>query len=128
MLKFDFAKDILLEDQKVRLTPLEVWHFEQLSRIANDNDIWTFFLENGQGEEELKKYIQAAILNRREGKEYPLLIFDKKHNQCVGLTRLYEWNPNLCTIKVGHTWLGKKYQGTSINKRCKYLLFEFIFQ
>ena len=44
------------------------------------------------------------------------------------MTRLYEWSETLKTIKLGHTWYGTKFQGTGINKHCKYLLFEFIFE
>lgn len=32
------------------------------------------------------------------------------------------------TLEIGYTWYGKKYQGTGINKNCKYLLLEFAFE
>jgi len=31
-------------------------------------------------------------------------------------------------VKIGHTWIGKEFQGTGLNKACKYLLFEFLFE
>lgn len=46
----------------------------------------------------------------------------------AGTTRLYAYSEDLKTIKIGHTWYGEKFRGTGLNKHCKYLLFEFVFE
>ena len=128
MPNFDFKKEYLFENDFVRLSPLETGHINELVGIANDPDIWTYFLENGRGIANLTKYVQSAIDNRKLGKEYPFVVFDKIKKQYAGMTRLYELNPDLKTIKLGHTWCGKSFQGTGLNKHCKCLLFEFVFE
>jgi len=127
-MKFEFTKDYILENDSVRLSPLALEHIEYLQSISNDDSIWTYFLENDRGIENLPKYIQSAIDNRKLGREYPFIVFDKRTNQWAGMTRLYDWIESLRSLKLGHTWYGKKFQGTGLNKHCKYLLFEFAFE
>src|SRR5690606_19266934 len=43
-------------------------------------------------------------------------------------TRIYEINSIHKTCSIGYTWYGKKFQGTGLNKNCKYLLFKFAFE
>ncbi len=128
MVKFEYPKDYILETDSVRLSPLTLEHIEHLQPISDDDSIWTYFIENGKGITNLTRYIRSAIENRKAKREYPFIVFDKKINQWAGMTRLYEWNESLRTIKLGHTWYGKKFQGTGLNKHCKYLLFEFAFE
>lgn len=128
MVTFDFNKDYILENDTARLSPLGLDHITDLQSISNESSIWTYFLENGQGIENLTPYIHTAVENRKQGREYPFVVYDKRSNTYAGLTRLYEWNEDLRTVKLGHTWYGKEFQGTGLNKHCKYLLFEFAFE
>ena len=32
------------------------------------------------------------------------------------------------TVQLGYTWYGKKFQGTGLNKHCKFLLLSFVFE
>ncbi|MEM7102828.1 MAG: GNAT family protein [Bacteroidota bacterium] len=127
MADFDFEKDYVFEDAFLKIIPLKPNHTDEYSEIADDPEVWTYFLEKGLGRNHLEKYIAEAIEQRQKKKQYPFAIKEKSQNQFVGMTRLYEIDHNLKTIKMGHTWLGKKYWGRGINQRCKYLLFQFIF-
>jgi len=52
----------------------------------------------------------------------------KKTNSYAGSTRFYDIQlANKC-LQLGFTWYGKNYQGTGLNKNCKYLLLEFAFE
>ncbi|TYA70067.1 GNAT family N-acetyltransferase [Seonamhaeicola marinus] len=127
MLNFDFNNDYTLENDKVKLSPLKLEHVEPLISISNEDELWTFMLEKGNGWENLTKYILSAVNKRKFKKEYPFIVFDKVKNEFAGTTRLYEYSSELKTIKLGHTWYGKAFRGTGLNKHCKYLLFEFVF-
>ncbi|MGC6431927.1 MAG: GNAT family N-acetyltransferase [Jejuia sp.] len=124
----EFSKDYILEDKRVRLSPLKFEHFKDLVKITNDSDLWKYFLEKGDGEENLKKYITETVGNRKQAKEYPFVIFDKLKNRFAGTTRFYDYSADLKIIKIGHTWIGKEFQGTGLNKHCKYVLFQFAFE
>lgn len=124
----DFSKTYILEDDRVRLQPLQLSHINELVEASKDPFIWVYLLEKGDGLENLKNYISQAVSNRELGKEYPFVVYDKQNKHYVGTTRLYEYATDINTIKLGHTWYSKSARGTTINKRCKYLLFEFAFE
>lgn len=128
MLNFEYSKDYTLEDQQVKLSPLKMEHVKSLLDISNESDLWTYFLEKGNGVENLSKYIQSTIHNRKLEKEYPFIIFDKIKKEFAGTTRFYDYIKDLKSIKLGHTWIGENFRGTRLNKHCKYLLFEFAFE
>ena len=128
MLNFNFKENYILEDDFVKLSPLKIEHVEHLLDIANESDIWKYSFIKGNGIENLTKYIQAAIDNRKAKKEYPFVVFDKTKNEFAGSTRYCEINPILKAIRLGYTWYGKEFRGTGLNKHCKYVLFQFAFE
>ena len=123
-----FSKEYIFEDEKVRLSPLELIHISELVSASEDAFIWKYMLEKGNGLENLTKYVSRAVHQRKLGKEYPFVVYDKASEEFVGTTRFYEYSDEIKTIKLGHTWYGKSARGTEVNKRCKYLLFEFAFE
>jgi RimJ/RimL family protein N-acetyltransferase len=127
MSPFDFTKDYSLENHTVRLTPLTLAHFEPLFQVANEASIWHFFLEKGLGKVHFKTYFEAALHAKENQTQYTFALFDKRTNEYSGMTRLYDISNKLSHLKIGHTWYGKAFQGTGLNKNCKYLLFEFVF-
>ncbi|KIC04073.1 GNAT family N-acetyltransferase [Flavobacterium sp. AJR] len=127
-IKFDYKADYILEDETVLLRPLKADDFKYLLDFSiNEPEIWEFNMGGANGEENLLKYIDNAISQREKEKEYPFIIFDKRTNEYVGSTRFYNIVLEMNTIEIGYTWYGKKYQGTGINKNCKYLMFDFVF-
>ena len=124
----DFSKDYILENDTVRLSPLQKKHVKELSVQSNDPDIWTYLLEKGRSFEQLEVYVSQALENRKVSKEYPFIVYDKIQGRSAGTTRLYDYSKQLKIIKLGHTWYGKDFRGTMVNKNCKYLLLEFIFE
>lgn len=124
----NFSEDYILENERVKLVPLERSHLTELIKISQDKTIWTYFFEKGFNIELLSNYINSAINYRTLKKEYPFVIYDKQNGQFAGSTRLYDYSNELKIIKIGHTWLGKNFQGTKLNKNAKYLLFDFAFK
>ena len=128
MAALNFLEEYTIENDCVRLSPLKQAHINSLLEIATDKEIWTYFFEKGNDLESLTTYVNDTIQKRKEKKEYPFIVFDKLKKQYAGTTRFYEYSSELKTIKLGHTWYGKNFRGTGINKNCKYLLFEFAFE
>ena len=127
-MQLDWSKQYILEDEFVLLSPLEKLHIPLLHDLTLDLEIWTYFFEKGQGKQQYTDYINNALTQQKLTKEYPFVVFDKITQQYAGMTRFYEYSIELNTIKLGHTWYGKTFRGTGINKHCKYLLFEFAFE
>lgn len=126
---FDFSTDYILEDDFVKLRPLNENDFDHLVRFAfNEPDIWKFSLVSVAGENGLRNYIDAAIAARKEKKEYPFIVFDKRLQKYAGSTRFYDIQLQNQTLQLGYTWYGKDFQGTGLNKHCKFLLLQFAFE
>ena len=128
MAHLDYSQDYILEDDYVKLMPLKIEHIEYVLNVSKEHNLWTYFLEKGNGLKNLTNYIASTVHNRKHQKEYPLVVFDKIKKQYAGTTRFYDYSSELKTIKLGHTWYGKDFRGTGLNKRCKYLLFQFAFE
>jgi N-acetyltransferase len=128
MIDFNHLDQYNLEDERVLLRPLMENDLSHLLRFAlHEPELWTFSLISASGEAGMKKYIQLATDAREKGSEYPFIVFDKQHNSYAGSTRFYDIQLNHKTLQLGYTWYGKEFQGTGLNKHCKYLLLDFAF-
>ena len=127
--KFDCTKNYILEDERALLRPLQQDDFDRLLPFAlNEPDLWKYSLVSGAGEEGLQNYMNITFKAREEGKEYAFIVFDKKTNEYAGSTRFYDIQNDLQTVQLGYTWYGKQFQGTGLNKHCKFLLLSFAFE
>ncbi len=125
----DFTEEYILENEKVLLRPLLTENYENLLTFSTEQpELWKYSLITAAGADNLKNYLQIAEKGRNEQKEYPFIVFDKKTNQYAGSTRFYDILPDFKTLQLGYTWYGKEFQGTGLNKNCKYLLLEFAFE
>ena len=127
--KFDCSNNYILEDDRVMLRPLQEEDAIHLLPFAlHEPELWKFSLVSAAGEEGLQNYMDITFKARDEGKEYPFIVFDKRTNEYAGSTRFYDIQTELQTLQLGYTWYGKKFQGTGLNKHCKYLLLSFAFE
>ena len=126
---FNFKEKYQLENERILVRPLEHTDFKNLIHFAlNEPELWEYSLQKGSGVEGLKTYIDTAITNRKKENSYPFIVFDKKTNSYTGSTRFYDIQLTNKSLQLGFTWYGKDYQGTGLNKNCKYLLLEFAFE
>lgn len=129
MAKSDLNQTIILENDRVLLRPLEKTDFNNLLGFSlNEPEIWKYSLVQAGGEENLKKYLNIAMEGRASKKEYPFIVFDKKQNSYAGSTRFYDIQLLHKTLQLGYTWYGKNFQGTGLNKHCKFLLLQYAFE
>jgi RimJ/RimL family protein N-acetyltransferase len=129
MSQLDFDKDHILEDDRVLLRPLVSSDIEHLMPFAlHEPEIWKFSLIQAGSADKLKKYIQIALDAKAAKKEYPFIVFDKKSQTYAGSTRFYDIQLDNQTLQLGYTWYGSAFQGTGLNKHCKFLLLQFAFE
>ena len=126
---FDFTLDYHLENDQVKLIPLSEKHLTDLLYYAlNEPDIWHFSSDKPTDNDNMILYIKAALAMRKEKQGYAFVVWDKKQDRIVGSTRYYRMDLRNKVCSIGYTWYGKTAQGTGVNKNCKYLLFEFLFE
>lgn len=128
-MNFNFKEDYIIENDVVRLQPLLASDYEKLVAFSiNEPELWSFNANGPDNPENLKKYIEKALNQKEKLVEYPFLVFDKLKNKVAGSTRFYNINLEAKHLEIGFTWYGKEFQGTLLNKNCKYLLLEFAFE
>jgi len=125
----DFNEEYILENSIVKLTPLKSVDFENLFYFSiNEPELWEYSLIQASSPEKMKIYIDKALEGRKKMTSYAFLVFDKRSNQYAGSTRFYDIQVDNASLQLGFTWYGKEFQGTGINKNCKYLLLKFAFE
>lgn len=126
---FEFKADYVLEDERVLLRPLQVADEMYLVDYAlKEPDLWRYSLVSAAGEDGMRRYIEGALADRERGYSYPFVVFDKLYGCYAGCTRYYDIQLVFSTLQLGYTWYGSRFQGTGLNRHCKYLLFSFAFE
>lgn len=117
-----FTSHLVLEDEWVRLEPLEEKHFELLLPVAMHKELWEFTGAKVYSEADFRRYFNAALEERTNKTSYPFAYFNKQTGQYVGSTRYaFILFPHK-RLEIGWTWLDPSLHGTGFNKHCKYLL------
>ncbi|AWG25625.1 GNAT family N-acetyltransferase [Flavobacterium kingsejongi] len=127
--ELDWNKEIVLEDERVLLRPLQESDVEYLEVFSEQEpDTWKYSLIRANGRGNLVNYIRIALQAKANKTEFPFIVLDKKTGSYAGSTRFYDINLVYKTLQLGYTWYGKAFQGTGLNRHCKYLLLEFAFE
>jgi RimJ/RimL family protein N-acetyltransferase len=129
MTKDIFQHQPILENERVLLRAIREDDFENLLSFSlNEPEIWFYGLVTAAGKDNLRKYIDTAVKNWQDKKEYPYIIFDKLANRYAGSTRFYDIQQPYLTTQLGYTWYGSAFQRTGLNRHCKLLLLTYVFE
>ncbi len=128
-MNLDCSTKIVLENERVRLEPLALSHLEQLLPISLSQPKLLQYSPSYFGSKtNLEKYINNALSAKAKEARYPFVIFDKQLNELAGSTSFGNISNHDQRLEIGWTWLGKKFQGTGLNKNCKFLLLQYVFE
>ena len=120
--------EIQLENDRVLLVPFWDARNEELKEIIFDEMIWKFMGMTIKHDKDFNTYAANTIKDQKNGICYPFLIIDKLDNSVAGSTRYGNINPGSEKCEIGWTWYGTRYQGTGLNRACKYELLNFGFE
>ena len=123
-----FEQNITLENPKVLLVPFAKEYKTALKEVVFNESIWRYMSISIETDDELDRYINSTLSERIEGKSYPFIIVDKETNRVAGSTRLGNINFYNKRVEISWTWYGMEFQGTGLNKACKYELLKYIFE
>lgn len=119
---------IVLENERAKLTPLKKEDINELDKIAYEPSLWKLGLSNIKEKRDLENYIATALKEKEAQTAYPFLIFDKQSNSVAGSTRYGNISLPNKRLEIGWTWMHPCFQGTGLNKACKFLLLQFAFE
>ena len=113
-----------LENENVKLVPLNPNDLEELFSVASDPKIWEQHPNKDRYKREVfEKFFQGAIESKGAFK-----IIDKNTGEIAGSTRFYDYNPKENSIFIGYTFYATKFWGSKLNPQVKKLMLDYIFQ
>jgi len=118
----------VLEDEYVKLEPMQRSHTIGLHQAGKDPDIWKwttapYCLTLKQTTE----WVETCLENAKLGIQSPFVIISKKTGEIVGSTSYLNISVEHKAIEIGYTFLTPNAQRTSINRRNKLLLLTHAF-
>ena len=121
-------RSVVLEDEGVLLRPIVAADVDALARVAFDPAIWKFFVTSIQTRDDLQRFVEEAVESTRAGTALAFTVVDKASGTVAGSTRFGNLSARDQRVEVGWTWLGRGFQGTGANTRCKRLLMAYAFE
>lgn len=113
-----------LQNELIKLVPLQVNDFEELYQVASDELIW-------EQHPNKMRYERAVFQNYFEGaiqSKGAFFIRDSSSNQPIGSTRFYDYDQNDSSVLIGYTFIGRQFWGKGYNKALKKVMLDYAFQ
>jgi RimJ/RimL family protein N-acetyltransferase len=118
---------ITLEGRHVRLEPLALEHHAALCEVGLDPELWRWTTADIRSPEDLRRYIQKALTEQREGRALPFATIERGSWKTVGSTRFGSIELLHRRVEIGWTWIGRPWQRSAINTEAKYLMLRHAF-
>ncbi|SHH48018.1 GNAT family N-acetyltransferase [Winogradskyella jejuensis] len=117
-----------LENNRVKLSLIDLSNFKQLQTIAQEKDLIHYSPSDISTPDKLRDYVQVAVDGYYHKSIIPFIIYDKEKQAYAGSTRfgLINWKNKV--LHIGWTWIGHKFQGTGLNKNIKFLMLQYAFE
>lgn len=121
-------RQIVLENNRVKLIPLKAEHWKLLWPIAQHLDLNAYGSSNVSSIEQLKDYIKVALIEASHQKSVPFVIYNKESNEVVGCTRFGNIDTKNKILHIGWTWISPAVRGTGFNHEMKFLMLTHAFE
>ena len=114
---------IHLHSELVSLRPLTATDFESLYEVASDPLIWEQHPNPDRYKRDVfQNYFKGAV---ESGGAFIIL---NQHEQVIGSTRFYDYDPAKSEIKIGYTFFARSCWGQDFNRSSKLLMLSYAFE
>jgi RimJ/RimL family protein N-acetyltransferase len=122
-------KPVTLDGKRVRMEPLDLAkHWDGLLAIGLDPDLWRWTQAIVREEADLRRYLDEAVTEAREGRSVPFATMDKASGQVAGCTRFSTIDRRSRRMEIGWTWVGKPFRRSYVNTEAKSLMLTHAFE
>lgn len=119
---------LVLEDERVKLSPLLPEHYEQLAPVAfQDKTLLQFSPLKVYDQPSLQQFIEHAKSERELGTRYAFVVYDKQKQAFAGSSSYGSLSWYDKKIEIGWTWIGRDFQQTGLNRHMKLLMMQYVF-
>ena len=112
---------VVLENQFVRLEPLEERHREPLRAAGDDPDLWRFANVNLDNNN-FDSWMEHRFKEIERAGDMTWAVFDKASGVHVGSTSFLAYVPVHKRVEIGWTWYAKRVWAGAVNPSCKRML------
>lgn len=121
--------ELVLEDEKVKLSPLLPEHYALLESVSfQDPTLLQYSPLAVHSPGLLKRFIDNAQREREQGTRYAFLVFDKQKQAYAGSTSYGSISWHDKRVEIGWTWIGRDFQRTGLNRYMKFLMLQYVFE
>lgn len=120
----NFSIQPILENDYVKLIPLQENDFEQLFSVASDPLVW----EQHPNKDRYKRDVFERFFEGALESGGAFKIIEKNTGEIAGSTRFYNYNAADNSIFIGYTFYARKFWGSKMNPQVKKLMLDYIFQ
>jgi RimJ/RimL family protein N-acetyltransferase len=119
-----FSTQPILENDHIKLQPLQADDFESLYAVASDPKIWEQHPNKDRWKREVfQSFFEGALESKGAYK-----IINKTTGEIAGSTRIYGYNEQESSIYIGYTFYATKFWGKGINLAVKAMMLDYLFQ
>ncbi|OKI89514.1 bifunctional pyridoxamine 5'-phosphate oxidase family protein/GNAT family N-acetyltransferase [Micromonospora sp. CB01531] len=124
-----WLEPVVLRGEHVVLEPLDLSHAEELYATLDDPEVWRYVgSPRPRNAAETAGQIRAALDANLRGVRTPWVQRCAATGAAVGTTSYYQPDPDLRTLEIGFTQLGRAWWRTGINTEAKLLLLTRAFE
>ncbi len=121
-------RPVVLEGGVVRLEPLSMDHHAALCEVGLDPELWRWTLGLVQTPEQMRGYLEAALLAQAQGTALPFATRERASGRVIGSTRFGNIDRADQRVEIGWTWIARPWQRTAVNTEAKYLMLRHAFE
>jgi RimJ/RimL family protein N-acetyltransferase len=103
-------------------------HRAALLEVAVDPELWRWTGANIENGDDLKRYMQYALDEQKQGSALPFVTISKTAKKPVGSTRFGNIDARNRHVEIGWTWIGRPWQRTALNTEAKLLMLRHAFE
>ena len=113
-----------LQNELVKLVPLQEEDFETLYKIASDPLIWEQHPNKNRWKKEVfQVFFQGALESKGA-----FVIYDAQTNQAIGSSRFYDFDKEKSQVSIGYTFYARSHWGGKYNPAVKQLMMAHAFR
>ncbi len=124
----NWSTPLVLENEYVKLIPLDKSHKSALLEAAADGELWNLWVTSVPSKDKIDNYLNTALNGKSDKKMMPFVIINKANDEIIGSTRYCSIDEKNRRLEIGYTWYAATYQKTKINTNCKLLLLQNAFE
>ena len=118
----------ILENDIVKLIPMDASHVDGIWEVCQHEDIWTHMSDRLMDYESVVKYVTKKVKAIEADTDYSYVIIDRETNKIIGSTTFMDISLQHKRAEIGATWITPSYWRTAVNSNCKFLLLQYAFE